>query len=415
MRTEAVSGRNTYLMLRRARLFAVLGLIPLGIGAYLWSRGAGPLPLALAAHGAVLAALAAFVFRAPGEVRSLAHAAAERERELARQREELQARVDLLSAEREVSLVLNEDVDFRSILDRVLSITCDTFGGDVELWMPDGDRIVPRAARAGGKTGFDIEAREDRRVRACFEGGRILFEAEEGRFRALAPLQADREIVGVVRLTLPIEADACARERRAKLLAGQLGEYSKFLALALKTPDLYTRAVQDGLTGLWTKRHFLSQSALAIDASRRYGEPLALVMADVDHFKKVNDTFGHLAGDKVLQGVAAILRNRVRGGSAFRYGGEEMAVLLPKTGRAEAAEVAERLRKAIEARKIAGVKVTASFGVAELDASMADSAALVERADQALYRAKESGRNRVVAADPPPPQAIPTRRVQRSA
>jgi len=402
-------------MLRRARLFAVLGLVPAGIGLYLWFRGAGPLSLAAAAYGAGLAALAAFVFRAPGEFQSLARAAADRERELSRQREELQARVDLLSAEREVSLVLNEDVDFRAVLDRVLSITCDTFGADVELWMPAGGKLVPRAARAGGKTEFDLDAREDRRLRACFEGGRLLFEAEEGRFRALAPLQADREIVGVVRLTLPLEADAAVREQRARSLSRQLGEYSKFLALALKTPDLYTRAVQDGLTGLWTKRHFLTQAALAIEASRRYGEPLALIMADVDHFKKVNDTHGHLAGDRVLQGVAAILRNRVRGGSAFRYGGEEMAVLLPKTGPEEAAQVAERLRKAIEARKIAGIRVTASFGVAGLNASMADSAALVEGADRALYRAKESGRNRVVAAQAPPPQSIPTRRVQRSA
>jgi diguanylate cyclase (GGDEF)-like protein len=92
-----------------------------------------------------------------------------------------------------------------------------------------------------------------------------------------------------------------------------------------------------------------------------------------------------------------------------------MSVLLPKTGLAEATQVAERLRKAIEARKIAGIKVTASLGVSQLNDAMTDSGDLVERADQALYLAKESGRNRVMAAEPPPPQAIPTRRVQRSA
>ncbi len=402
-------------MLRRARTFAALGLLPLAAGAYLYWRGAGPVALAAPAYGVALAAVAAFAFRPRSEVQALARAAAERERELARQREELQARVDLLSAEREVSLVLNEDVDFRTILDRVLSIACDTFGGEVELWAAEGGKIRPRAVRAGAKTEFDLEAREDRRVRACFREGRLLFEAEDGRFCVLAPLQADGEILGVVRLTQPPEEDASVREQRTKILARHLAEFSKFLALAIKTPDLYTRAVQDGLTGLWTKRHFVSQAALAIEASRRYGEPLSLVMVDVDHFKKVNDTHGHLAGDRVLQGVAAILRNRVRGGSAFRYGGEEMAVLLPKTGLATAAQAAERLRKAIEARKIAGIRVTASLGVSELDSTMADSSALVEKADQALYRAKESGRNRVVTAAPLPPETVPTRRIHRSA
>jgi len=129
----------------------------------------------------------------------------------------------------------------------------------------------------------------------------------------------------------------------------------------------------------------------------------------------VNDTHGHPAGDKVLKGVAEILKKKVRGGSAFRYGGEEMAVLLPKVEAPRAAEVAERLRKAIEAHKIAGIKVTASFGVAQLDGSMADPGALVERADRALYRAKETGRNRVVVGEPSPGELQPTRRWNRSA
>jgi len=372
---------------------------PAAAGAYLLWGGSGPVPLALAGYAVGLSMLLAFVFRRPSEFSALARAASERERELLRRGAELQARVEFLSAEREISLVLNEDVEFRTVLDRVLAITCDTLGGDAELWMLEDGKLVPRAARANGTTGFDLEPREDRRVRQCFEARRLLFEAEEGRFHALAPLQADREIVGVVRISSILEPNAQAREERARRLTQHLGEFSKFLGLALKTPDLYTRAVEDGLTGLWTKRHFAHQCRQAMDAARRYGEPLSLIMVDVDHFKKVNDTHGHVAGDRVLQGVAEILKKRVRGGSAFRYGGEEMAVLLPKADAAGASQVAERLRAAIEARKIAGIKVTASFGVAELDGSAADAAAFVERADRALYRAKESGRNRVVAAE----------------
>jgi diguanylate cyclase (GGDEF)-like protein len=390
-------------VLARIRLFLLLALPPGAAGTALLLGAAGPLPLALAGWAVLLAAAAAFALRRPSEFRALARAAAERERSQAARLSELQARVDFLSAEREIALVLNADVDFRSILERVLAITCDTLGGSAELWMPEGPRLVLKAARAGGPTRFDLpDGGEDRRVRQCFEGGRLLFEAEEGRCHALAPLTADGAVVGVVRITSSLEPEAQAREERARLLSRHLEEFSKFLGLALKTPDLYTRAVEDALTGLGTKRHFGVQAGLAIESARRYGEPLSLILVDVDHFKKVNDTHGHVAGDKVLRGVAEILRRRVRGGSAFRYGGEEMAVLLPKAGLGQAVPVAERLRAAIEARKIAGIRVTASFGVAAWDPSLADPAALVERADRALYRAKESGRNRVSAAEPPP-------------
>jgi diguanylate cyclase (GGDEF)-like protein len=399
---------------RRLELFAALAIVPAAIGGELYLRHSGTLPLAAAGSGVLIAAFAAFILRRPSEFGAIARAARDRESELLRQREELQARVDVLSAEREISLIVNEELDFRTILERVLAITCDTMGGNAELWMKDGERLVPRAVRRGGEMSFDLDEPEDRRVRDCFENGRVVFEAEEGRFHALAPLQADREIIGVVRITSLLEENAAARQERSERLASELPEFSKFLALALKTPDLYTRAVQDGLTGLWTKRHFMTQAKTLMDLAARYGEPLSLIMVDVDHFKKVNDTHGHVAGDKVLKGVAEILRKKVRGGSAYRYGGEEMAVLLPKAGLEGAVQVAERLRAAIEAHKIAGVKVTASFGVAQFEAGLADPPALVEKADAALYRAKESGRNRVVGAPdrPAPPTA---RRFTRSA
>jgi diguanylate cyclase (GGDEF)-like protein len=399
-------------VVRRLELFAALAALPAAAGVVLHLRLAGPVAVGVAAYGVLVAGLAAFLLRRPSEFRALARAAGERDRELTGRLTELQSRVDFLSAQREIALILNEDVDFRTVLDRVLAVTCDTLGGSAELWMRSGERLLPRAARSHGKTVFELEEREDRRVRQCFEAGRLVCEAEEGRFHALAPLMADREIVGVVRVTTPFAEDAATREAHARMLTAHLEDFSKFLGLALKTPDLYTRAVQDGLTGLWTKRHFLTESALAIEAARRYGEPLALIMVDVDHFKKVNDTHGHVAGDNVLKGVAEILRKKVRGGSAFRYGGEEMAVLLPKAPLEDAAAVAERLRAAIEAKKIAGIRVTASFGVAELDGQVADPAGFVEHADRALYASKQGGRNRVTAAER---RTTPTRRWTRSA
>jgi diguanylate cyclase (GGDEF)-like protein len=401
---------------KRFELFGALAIVPATVGVELYLRQAGTLPLVAAGSGVALAALGAFVLKRPSEIGDLVAAARARETELLRQREELQARVDVLSAEREISLIVNEELDLRTILDRVLSITCDTLGGSAELWMKDGERLVPRAARRGTETTFDLGEAEDPRARQCFEDGCLLFEAEEGRFHALAPLQADREIIGVVRITSSLEDNAAAREERTKRLAAELPEFSKFLALALKTPDLYTRAVQDGLTGLWTKRHFMTQAKTLMEGAGRYGEPLSLIMVDVDHFKKVNDTHGHVTGDKVLKGVAEILKKKVRGGSAYRYGGEEMAVLLPKADLEGAVQVAERLRAAIEAHKIAGVKVTASFGVAQFEQGLADPPSFVEKADQALYKAKETGRNRVVASPKPPlPMQQSTRRFTRSA
>lgn len=403
-------------MLKRLELFSALALFPAVIGTELFFRRAGVLPLAAAGCGIILAAIAAFLLRRPSEVASLVLAARAREGELLGQIKELQARVDVLSAEREISLIVNEELDFRAVLERVLSITCDTLGGDVELWIREGGALVPKTARRNGETFFDLERKEDPRVRQCFDGGGMLFEAIEGSFHALAPLEADREIIGVVRITSVLDGNPAARMERSKRLETVLPEFSKFLALALKTPDLYTRAVQDALTGLWTKRHFLTQAATMMEASTRYGDPLCLIMVDVDHFKKVNDTHGHVTGDRVLQGVAEILKTKVRGGSAYRYGGEEMAILLPKAELAGAAQVAERLRSGIECRKIAGVKVTASFGVAQFESGLADPPAFVEKADAALYRAKESGRNRVmVAATPAIPAAQPTRRFTRSA
>ncbi|HEX7896555.1 MAG TPA: GGDEF domain-containing protein [Planctomycetota bacterium] len=379
-------------MRRFLECFVLLAALPAVAGGYFHFRGGGPIPTALAGYGVFLSLVASWLICRRAETRALAELAADRERETKSNREELQGRVDLLTAQREISLVLNEDVDFRAVLERVLGIAGDLLGGDLELWGRSGEKLVLRASRRNGVVEFDVPGAADVAVRRCFEEGK----ADIG----LAPLMADREIIGVARasagwLTVP--------------------ELAKFLALALKTPDLYTRAVQDGLTGLWTKRHFLTQIGELIENARRYGEPLTIVMVDIDHFKKVNDTHGHQTGDKVLKGVAEILKNKVRGGMAFRYGGEEMAILMPKAAADEAAGAAERLRKAIEGRKISGVAVTASFGVAQLDVAMKSGDDLVERADQALYRAKEGGRNRVERASRTEAPAVETRRWRRGA
>ncbi|MEA2129033.1 MAG: hypothetical protein QOJ85_1924, partial [Solirubrobacteraceae bacterium] len=149
----------------------------------------------------------------------------------------------------------------------------------------------------------------------------------------------------------------------------------------------------------------------------RSGEPLAALLLDLDHFKQINDTFGHGSGDDVLAAAATILEATIRASDfAGRYGGEEFVVLLPATGHDEAKVVAEKIRAAIEGLGVPGVdrKVTTSIGIAVLPLDAAEGTTLIRQADRALYSAKRSGRNRVVLArdhlDGTQPGEMPTDR-----
>ena len=167
--------------------------------------------------------------------------------------------------------------------------------------------------------------------------------------------------------------------------------------------DATLSAKTDQLTGLPNRRAFDEEFQRMVSETDRYGNESALVIVDVDHFKQVNDTYGHDAGDQVLKAVGATLLQMKRTtDKVARLGGEELAVLLPQTDRTGALEAAERCRKAIESLSVrtgvGTVKVTASFGVAMYAARSGASGSLFDRADQALYAAKHGGRNRVVLA-----------------
>lgn len=155
------------------------------------------------------------------------------------------------------------------------------------------------------------------------------------------------------------------------------------------------RAQIDPLTGLWNRRYFDQRLSAETSACQRHGRPLSCMMVDIDLFKKLNDKYGHPAGDDAIRAVAEVMRGACRREDVVcRYGGEEFAILCPDVKSAGAAVLAERLRLEIAAARLTvpGVHVTCSFGVADC---AADSATLVPRADAALYRAKQSGRNRV--------------------
>jgi len=167
---------------------------------------------------------------------------------------------------------------------------------------------------------------------------------------------------------------------------------------------LESLATHDGLTGVKNRRAFDERLAMEFQRSRRYSTPLSLLLLDVDKFKQFNDTFGHPAGDRVLQQVAKVLQASVRNiDFVARYGGEEFVVLLPNTDRDGAMILAERLRANIEAAPWKERPVTASFGAATLTSEMAEYSVLTSTADGALYQSKEKGRNRVThAADVEP-------------
>jgi diguanylate cyclase (GGDEF)-like protein len=168
-------------------------------------------------------------------------------------------------------------------------------------------------------------------------------------------------------------------------------------------------SVTDGLTGLMNVRHFREQAQREHSRARRHNDPYSVLLMDLDHFKKVNDIYGHPVGDTVLREMAAIFREAVRlTDIPARYGGEEFIVFLPRTRLPEAAIVGERIREAAE-RKVFGapslmIRCTVSVGIADyLPGTEGTEETVIGRADQALYAAKRGGRNRVVcrpAKDP---------------
>lgn len=185
---------------------------------------------------------------------------------------------------------------------------------------------------------------------------------------------------------------------------------AEMIAISLHNCQLYHSSIMDGLTKVYTRGYFDVHLAQEVNRIRRYGiknpkesRYVSLVMLDIDHFKRLNDTYGHPFGDQVLKTVAQILISNIRTVDCVsRYGGEEFAVIFPETNKEQTLILAHRLREALAAhlyhKNGSHLQVTASLGVATYPDDAEDFRNLVLRADQALYQAKESGRNNVIAS-----------------
>lgn len=211
------------------------------------------------------------------------------------------------------------------------------------------------------------------------------------------PLVRDHAVLGA--LVVEAEHAGGIKEHLLRMVTLMADLVAPTLESLWSFEDVERRARTDALTGLWNRRHFEVELGRWLQQADRYRWPLAIVMADVDHFKRVNDTHGHEAGDLVLQHVAAVLLEGARNVDVVaRLGGEEFVLLLPNTPVAGGEEVAERLRKLLESKPAqlkdgTALAVTASFGVAAYPIPVSHRDRLVPAADSALYAAKRDGRN----------------------
>lgn len=228
------------------------------------------------------------------------------------------------------------------------------------------------------------------------------------RSMVLLPLVRQGELIGSLNLA-SLEADRYGADSGTDFLERLSSVFPICLENALNLERLKRTGLTDHLTGIHNRRYFEARCREEVAHARRYNTPLACMFLDVDKFKSINDNLGHLAGDKVLCDVAQLIKSQMRANDLVaRYGGEEFIVLMPQTDREQAYEIAERMREMMASHPFhpfpgETLTVTISIGVALLpvDAQEDDAASvreMVHAADEAVYQAKERGRNRVVCA-----------------
>jgi diguanylate cyclase (GGDEF)-like protein len=331
-------------------------------------------------------------------------------RQLAERLEELnQERARLQEALRRTGQTFASNLDRERLLDIVVNTAVDGVGAQVgrASVRPSPNAPLEQVATAGDADGLEeaIRAAEAK----VLETGEPCEATVDGNSALSHPLRRGDEAHGRIEGVVSV-----ARRRPFTVPERELFDYlAEQAAVSMENVGLHEtverQAVTDELTGLFNRRRFQEAMATEVERSKRFGQPVGLVLLDLDDFKTVNDTYGHQQGDLVLREVARVLRATSREiDEPARYGGEELAVVLPNTDLEGAYNLAERVRAGIEGLTLplldgdGTLRVTASFGVATLPGSAEDMRGLVAAADEALYRAKRAGKNRTVRAEGSP-------------
>jgi len=317
----------------------------------------------------------------------------------------------------EIGKAVGSDDNLSTLLARISELVCQLTSAEacsIMLLDTDRERLLGKAAyglarrdvslisfRVGeGVAGWVAERGEPALIDDVADDERYkVLPDSENRIRALCcvPLQYREERIGVLTITSP-RAAAFSQDD-----VELLGFIATTMAMDIDNARLRRLSVTDPLTEAYNREFLQQRLPPAVENAERRGEPLSVAMIDIDHFKDVNDQFGHAIGDRVLAEVAGRLRAAIRAGDLLvRYGGEEFLVLLPGSDATKAAEIAERMRLKMESDPIrtdgTDIEVRISVGVAELRRGADTGAQLIRRADTALYAAKGRGRNLVEVA-----------------
>jgi diguanylate cyclase (GGDEF)-like protein len=307
-----------------------------------------------------------------------------------------------------------------SVLDLVAEFTLKLTGSDrvFVLLSENGEHLRCHLARDRGglvltDSGEKVSSSITQRVLSTLEAECVLDTRGHAQFQAqqsildlnlrsvmCVPLTVNQEALGVLYVDSQVVVNAFT-DKDLDLLKAIASQAS----VAIQNAKLYERATVDGLTRLFVRSYFEQKLGVEVRRAVRYGSEMSVLMMDIDHFKKFNDTYGHSTGDDVLRLVADVIRANIREelDVAARFGGEEMLVLMPETDLEGAMIVAERLRVAIATTPLPGpdgsiLSVNVSIGVAAVPDHATTPVELVELADQALYHSKRNGRNRVSSA-----------------
>ncbi len=329
-----------------------------------------------------------------------------------------------LTALFKISQIINNTSSYQRALDETLSYIVTIFlakRGSIMLLSDVGDQLKLKSVRIFGEIeqGASPEIQE-RIVLRLGEGiaGQVLADgkpivcldcASDQRFKKYdsasgteppkvlitVPLIVQGKALGVINLADRGEPENFGNDDLELLMA-----IANQLAVSIDNAKLHELAITDGLTGLFIHRYFQLKLDDEIKRARRYVSPLSLIIFDIDHFKKFNDTYGHQQGDRILKETARLVKESVRGTDiACRYGGEEFSIILPHTTAEQAIIFAERLRKRFAETEFRYqdliMQVTISLGISEFPKMCQDKMSLIKKADQALYNCKNKGRNRV--------------------